>query len=35
LSIKGQDKLYFEYEAMETVEQRVQWIKRLFDEIAF
>lgn len=35
LSIKGQDKLYFEYEAMATVEQRVQWIKRLFDEIAF
>ena len=33
LSIKGQDKLYFEYEAMETVEQRVQWIKRLFDDI--
>ncbi|HIO96678.1 MAG TPA: transcription-repair coupling factor, partial [Leucothrix sp.] len=33
LSIKGQDKLYFEYEAMESVEQRVQWIKRLFDDI--
>ena len=33
LSIKGQDKLYFEYEAMETLEQRVQWIKRLFQEI--
>ena len=31
--IKGQDKLYFEYEAMETLEQRVQWIKRLFKEI--
>jgi len=35
LTIKGQDKLYFEYEAMETLEQRVQWIKRLFGEIAF
>ena len=31
--IKGQDKLYFEYEEMETLDQRVQWIKRLFNEI--
>ncbi|MEE9326033.1 MAG: transcription-repair coupling factor [Cocleimonas sp.] len=31
--IKGQDKLYFEYEAMEELEQRVQWIRRLFNEI--
>ena len=31
--IKGQDKLYFEYEPMETLEQRVQWIKRLFNDI--
>jgi len=32
-TIKGQDKLYFEYEAMVTLEQRVQWIKRLFKDI--
>jgi len=31
--IKGQDKLYFEYDLMETLEQRVQWVKRLFSEI--
>ena len=31
--IKGQDKLYFEYEAMEELEQRVQWAKRLFNDI--
>lgn len=31
--IKGQDKLYFEYEAMEELDQRVQWIRRLFNEI--
>ncbi|MCK5809608.1 MAG: transcription-repair coupling factor [Cocleimonas sp.] len=30
--IVGSDKLYFEVE-LETVEQRVQWIKRLFAEI--
>ena len=32
--IKGQDKIHFEYEEMETLEQRVQWIKRLFKDIA-
>jgi len=32
-SIKGQDKLYFEFEAMEELEQRVQWAKRLFNDI--
>jgi transcription-repair coupling factor (superfamily II helicase) len=32
--IKGQDKIHFEYETMETLEQRVQWIKRLFKDIA-
>ena len=32
--IKGQDKIYFEYEEMETLEQRVQWIKRLFKDIS-
>jgi transcription-repair coupling factor (superfamily II helicase) len=31
--IKGQDKLYFEYETMKELEQRVQWIRRLFNEI--
>ncbi|MCK5902355.1 MAG: transcription-repair coupling factor [Cocleimonas sp.] len=31
--IVGADKLYFECE-LETVDQRVQWIKRLFSEIA-
>ncbi len=31
--INGQDKLAFEYDEMETVEQRVQWIKRLIDDI--
>ncbi len=31
--INGQDKLTFEYDEMETVEQRVQWIKRLIDDI--
>jgi len=31
--ISGQDKLSFEYEDMETVEQRVQWIKRLINDI--
>ncbi len=31
--IKGQDKLYFEYETMEELEPRVQYIKRLFNEI--
>ena len=31
--IKGQDKLYFEYETMETLDQRIQYIKRLFNEI--
>jgi len=30
--IVGSDKLYFEVE-LETVEQRVQWIKKLFAEI--
>ena len=33
-SIKGQDKLYFEYDAMQELEQRVQWVKRLFNDIA-
>ena len=32
-TIKGQDKLYFEYKEMETLDQRVQWIKRLFKDI--
>ena len=32
-SIKGQDKLYFEYDAMQELEQRVHWIKRLFNDI--
>jgi len=32
-SIKGQDKLYFEYDAMQELEQRVQWVKRLFNDI--
>ena len=32
-TIKGQDKLYFEYDAMLELDQRVQWIKRLFNEI--
>lgn len=32
-SIKGQDKLYFEYEAMQALEQRVQWVKRLLNDI--
>ena len=32
-TIKGQDKLYFEYEKVEELDQRVQWIKRLFNEI--
>jgi transcription-repair coupling factor (superfamily II helicase) len=31
--IKGQDKIHFEYETMETLDQRVQWIKRFFKEI--
>ena len=31
--IKGQDKLYFEYELMEDLEPRVQYIKRLFKDI--
>jgi transcription-repair coupling factor (superfamily II helicase) len=31
--INGQDKLAFEYDDLETVEQRVQWIKRLIDDI--
>ncbi len=32
-SIKGQDKLYFEYEPMAELDQRVQWVKRLFNDI--
>ena len=32
-SIKGQDKLYFEYDAMQELEQRVQWVKRLLNDI--
>jgi len=32
-TIKGQDKLYFEYKEMETLDQRIQWIKRLFKDI--
>jgi len=32
-TIKGQDKLYFEYKEKETLDQRVQWIKSLFKEI--
>jgi len=32
-SIKGQDKLYFEYDAMQELEQRVQWTMRLFNDI--
>ena len=32
-TIKGSDKLYFEYEAMQELEQRVQWVKRLFNDI--
>ena len=31
--IKGSDKLYFEYDAMQELEQRVQWVKRLFNDI--
>jgi transcription-repair coupling factor (superfamily II helicase) len=31
--IKGQDKLYFEYDAMQELDQRVQWVKRLFNDI--
>ncbi len=31
--VKGQDKLYFEYEAMQELDQRVQWVKRLFNDI--
>lgn len=31
--IKGQDKLYFEYEPMLDLDQRVQWLKRLFNDI--
>ncbi|GAA0408474.1 transcription-repair coupling factor [Cocleimonas flava] len=32
-TIKGQDKLYFEYEPMMELDQRVQWVKRLFNDI--
>jgi len=32
-TIKGQDKLYFEYKEMETLDLRIQWIKRLFKDI--
>jgi len=31
--IKGQDKIHFEYETMDTLDQRVQWIKRFFKDI--
>ena len=31
--ISGQDKLSFEYDDMDSVEQRVQWIKRLINDI--
>lgn len=31
--ISGQDKLSFEYDDMDDVEQRVQWIKRLINDI--
>ena len=31
--ISGQDKLSFEYEDMDEIEQRVQWIKRLINDI--
>lgn len=31
--VKGQDKLYFEYEPMQDLDQRVQWVKRLFNDI--
>ena len=32
--IRGQDKIYFEYEEMQTLQQRVQWIKRFLREIS-
>ncbi len=34
LKLDGQDKLRFEYDEMDTIEQRVQWIKRLFADIS-
>ena len=34
LKLDGQDKLKFEYEEEEDIENRVQWVKRLFSEIA-
>ncbi len=34
LKLDGQDKLKFEYEEEENIENRVQWVKRLFSDIA-